>query len=244
MKLTQREKIILIEIVKSYINLAKPVSSRLIYEKKRINASPATIRKEMEILTKNGYLHQPYTSAGRVPTDKGYRFFVDNLLKNLSDKENKFQKAYSRYFSLVDFDLDNVLKIGQLITKRLALFSSNLSLFYLQGEDFTYEEGWDKIVQEPEFRERKVVFEITEILNRIEEDVNSFIPKESDRINIYIGKEISIPRCKDVSLIVSRYFIPKVKESGLIGLIGPKRMSYDKNISLINLASEFLEEIK
>ena len=79
--ITERQNQLLNGIITEYINSAKPVSSRLLEKKYDFGVSPATIRIEMQKLTDKGFLHQPHTSAGRVPTDRGYRFFVDNLLE-------------------------------------------------------------------------------------------------------------------------------------------------------------------
>ncbi len=91
--ITERQGEILNRIVKEYITLAEPVSSQLLEKKHKFGLSPATIRNEMQKLTDDGYLLQPHTSAGRVPTDKGYRFFVDKLLENnFRDLEKDFNK--------------------------------------------------------------------------------------------------------------------------------------------------------
>ena len=88
MSITLRQGQILEKITREYIRLARPVSSQLLEEKYKLGICPATIRIEMQRLTDEGYLYQPHTSAGRVPTDKGYRFFVDNLLKKeIADRE-------------------------------------------------------------------------------------------------------------------------------------------------------------
>ncbi len=79
--ITDRQADILNEIIKEYIKLASPVSSHSLEKKKGLNISSATIRNEMQKLTDEGYLCQPHTSAGRLPTDKGYRFFVDQLFE-------------------------------------------------------------------------------------------------------------------------------------------------------------------
>ena len=89
--ITQRQKEILKSMVQEYIRSAQPVSSRLIERKYQLGVSSATIRAEMQKLTRKGYLFQPHTSAGRVPTDKGYRFYVDSILEsgfdNLENEE-------------------------------------------------------------------------------------------------------------------------------------------------------------
>ena len=79
--LDDRSRSVLLEIVNTYIEKADPVGSRSISKRYSENLSPATIRNVMADLEELGYLNQPHTSAGRVPTDKGYRFFVDHLLK-------------------------------------------------------------------------------------------------------------------------------------------------------------------
>src|SRR5215467_7025168 len=91
-ELSEREKEILKSVIKSYISSGKPVGSRFLSKRRKDNLSPATIRNIMADLEEAGYLVQPHTSAGRVPTDKGYRFYVDNLLD--STKLNKSDQDF------------------------------------------------------------------------------------------------------------------------------------------------------
>lgn len=97
-KLNDREKEILKSVIKSYISSGKPVGSRVLSKKRKDNLSAATIRNIMADLEEAGYLVQPHTSAGRVPTDKGYRFYVDNLLDstklNRTDQESINQSIF------------------------------------------------------------------------------------------------------------------------------------------------------
>ncbi|MCD6420084.1 MAG: hypothetical protein J7L41_05170, partial [Synergistetes bacterium] len=81
-ELTERQKKVLLSVIQDYILMAEPVGSRNVAKRYMANVSPATIRNEMADLEEMGYLYQPYTSAGRVPTDKAYRFYVNYLLKN------------------------------------------------------------------------------------------------------------------------------------------------------------------
>jgi len=91
MELNERMKNILTAVVHRYITTAEPVSSAIIAEKYNLDLSTATIRHEMYLLEKYDYLWQPHTSSGRIPTDKGYRFYVDNLMikSHLREKEKK-----------------------------------------------------------------------------------------------------------------------------------------------------------
>lgn len=78
--LRERDKVVLNVIVENYLKFGKPVSSGFIVQKRVLSDSPATIRNIMARLEDMGYLAQPHTSAGRVPTDKGLRFYVNSLL--------------------------------------------------------------------------------------------------------------------------------------------------------------------
>src|SRR5512138_3985741 len=78
--LTERQKTLLLVIIREYIDSGAPVGSKRLVQRMRLDISPATIRHEMAALTEMGYLRQPHTSAGRVPTQEGYRFFVTAMM--------------------------------------------------------------------------------------------------------------------------------------------------------------------
>lgn len=116
MELNERMKTILTAVVHRYITTAEPVSSAIIAQKYNLNLSTATIRHEMYLLEKNYYLWQPHTSSGRIPTDRGYRFYVDNLMvKNyLEEKEKK--EIIQIYRKSIEFE--ETMKItSQLLSK-------------------------------------------------------------------------------------------------------------------------------
>ena len=79
--LTERQKLILTLVIHEHVRTAVPVGSKNLVENYRLDMSSATVRNEMSALTDMGYLRQPYTSAGREPTEEGYRYFVRNLLQ-------------------------------------------------------------------------------------------------------------------------------------------------------------------
>ena len=78
--LTERQRLILALIIHTYVETAQPVGSKALIERYKLDTSSATIRNDMVELTDAGYLRQPYTSAGRVPTEEGYRYFVRQLM--------------------------------------------------------------------------------------------------------------------------------------------------------------------
>jgi len=246
MKITERQEKILDTIIRDYVRLAQPVSSELLEKKHKFGISPATIRIEMQKLTDKGFIHQLHTSAGRVPTDKGYRFFVDNLLKSeipefedVLEIEDIFQGAGK-----------DIFKLASRLTKFLAEESSNFTILNLLERDFFWKEGWEEILKEPEFEEKDLISNFTELLESFEENIENlkinpvrnrrFLNGVNSGIKIYIGKENPFSKTKDFSIISSRCHLPEGEE-GIISLLGPKRMAYDKNISLINSLVRALE---
>ena len=91
MELDERKLDVLRAIVEDYVATQEPVGSKALVERHNLRVSPATVRNDMAVLEEEGYLRQPHTSAGRVPTDKGYRLFVDRLsrIKPLTQAERR-----------------------------------------------------------------------------------------------------------------------------------------------------------
>lgn len=115
----KRQEEILKAVVKDYINMAEPIGSQVLYEKYNLGISPATIRNELSVLEEEGYLVQPHTSAGRVPTDKGYRFYVDYLMgeETLDAKEIELiKKEYKKVTASIKEVLSCTLNLVSLIT--------------------------------------------------------------------------------------------------------------------------------
>ena len=117
--LTERQRMILHAIVDDYIRSAEPVGSRSISKRGDVGFSPATIRNEMADLEELGFLEQPHTSAGRVPSTKGYRYYVDHLVKLSEVDENDIGVVRS-------FVTDKMNQMEQVI-QQTAMILSNLT---------------------------------------------------------------------------------------------------------------------
>jgi len=227
MALTERQKEVLNSIVEIYIKSAEPVSSEFLEKKYSFGICPATIRIEMQKLTDQDFIRQPHTSAGRVPTDKGYRFFVDNLLKSeIPEFEDVFEIA-----DIFQEAGKDIFKLASHLTKFLAEESSNLTILNFLERDSFWKEGWEEILREPEFEEKDLISDFAELLESFEKNIENL--KINSGIKIYIGKENPFSKTKDFSIISSRCHLPE-GEKGIISLLGPKRMAYDRNISLMN----------
>ncbi len=227
--ITERQKNILDIVVREYIDHATPISSQFIEKKYDLGISPATIRAELYNLAIKGYLYQPHTSAGRVPTDMGYRFFVDTLSKKeikqirrkvLNDIKNIQQKREGK------------IKFMRQFTRFLAESSSSLTISYFPQQNILFKEGWQGVVQGPEFNDIQKIHALMGMVSDFEDNIDSFLlPRNSKFIRIYIGKEAPFSKHSDFSIMISSCRISN--KWGLLAMIGPKRMNYDRNIHLV-----------
>ena len=120
MELNERKEKILNAVIRTYLETGEPVGSRTISKYTDLNLSSATIRNEMADLEELGYIIQPHTSAGRIPSDKGYRFYVDNILKEkLSEIDEREKKVTEKEDILIE-KVDKVETLLQNMAKVLA----------------------------------------------------------------------------------------------------------------------------
>lgn len=121
--LTERQQLILAKVVESFVQNAEPVGSRTISKRDDIRYSAATVRNEMADLEEQGFLQQPHTSSGRIPTNKGYRFYVDNLVKPRA-LEVQDIATIQRYFAKRMHELEQVFQQTALIISQLTNYTS------------------------------------------------------------------------------------------------------------------------
>lgn len=117
-RLNEREKSILRSIVQQFILTASPVGSRFIVKKYNIGFSPATVRNIMSDLEESGYINHPHTSAGRVPTDKGYRLYVDSLME-ISELNLREKGIINKSFESEISETDHLLKIASQLMSQI-----------------------------------------------------------------------------------------------------------------------------
>lgn len=232
-----RQRKILEAVIKEYVDTAQPVSSGILNEKYKLVASPATIRAEMKKLEKGGYLYQPHTSAGRIPTDKGYRFFINSLMRN---RELTFREQEAlRQGLLRDRETNRLMpKIAGL----LADMSSNLAISgWLDADEAEfYKAGIGRLLEEPEFGFGNQLAGMLDYLDKNIEELFDIVRDET--LGIYIGEENPIKQMKGLSMIISGQRL-KSGNRGLIAILGPRRMRYDRNIALIEYIKNLLEGI-
>ena len=232
MDLTKRQIDILEGVCQTYINKAFPISSQFLKEKCNFPFSSATIGGEFSQLEKQNYLNHPYISSGKVPTDKGYRFFVDRILERINKKKFEIfeNEVINELFSELN-KFENFLRIYHQITKTLSSLSSDLVLAYLPEQDFLLKEGWEMLIKEPEFQNAEYLKEFSKAIEDFEKNINKLDLKMGE-VEVYIGRENPF-KGRKMSIIVSGFSFPKENRS-IIAILGPKRMDFKKNINLIN----------
>ena len=109
--LTERQKLILALIIRDYIETAQPIGSRYLVENYNLNVSSATVRNDMLALSETGYLRQPHTSAGRVPTEEGYRFFVRQLMGH-TELPSTTKRTIVHQFYQAGMDIDRWMRLA------------------------------------------------------------------------------------------------------------------------------------
>jgi transcriptional regulator of heat shock response len=228
-----RHQKILAAIVKEYSETANPVGSKEIMAKYSLHVSSATIRNDMAELEALGYIMQPHKSAGRVPTDKGYRFFVNELMRRfeLSEKERKLLREEIHKLRVAHEQL------GRSISNLLAQVSGQAAFALLPNQ--TSATGLSHIIGEPEFADAKIMKQVAQLLENIDGTATKLIKKNEVTAEAIIGGESPVPVPKNLSLVVSNVKLKDGKK-GVIGIIGSKRMSYAKNLSIIEYIAKLM----
>src|SRR6478672_5245461 len=117
--LSERQRAILRLLIEQYVATARPVASEVLAANTGLAVSPATIRNAMADLERGGYIVQPHTSAGRVPSDKGYRYFVEHLMGAATLPQAE-QRTIDHQFHQVELDVDESMHLAASLLSRLA----------------------------------------------------------------------------------------------------------------------------
>lgn len=231
--LSQRQAKILAAIVTLNCETGQPVASRDLVEKYDFGLSSATIRNEMSALEKLGYIHQPHTSAGRAPTDEGFRYFVNQLMDKVRLTMRQQQTLRQEIMKLQMVNAE----IGRRLAKMLAAHTSQASFAILPEEVSAV--GLSNILDNTNLPAEDAK-EIAQFFDRLDEYADEMIKDYgSTPAKAFIGKELKLSKHSDYSMIVSGLQLPSGKK-GVIGLIGPKTMQYPKNLSLMEYISKLL----
>ncbi|MBA3757351.1 DeoR family transcriptional regulator [Candidatus Saccharibacteria bacterium] len=232
--MTDRQSKILQAIVEQYAEVASPVGSSLLA--KVFDVSSATVRADMAELEKLGFITQPHTSAGRIPTDAGYRHYVNqlagaSLIEPLN--ERRAQRALSARVSgggLPENTIRNTVDTLVELTHNLGMATIG---------DQLYMSGLSNLFGQPDFMRANQVREVARLLDNLQPWLHETAPNEP--LSVYIGRENPIGRGAGCSLIISRFRSP-FSDRSYIGVLGPTRQSYRSVMDLVERAGRTLEE--
>jgi heat-inducible transcriptional repressor len=237
--LTSRQTQVLKTIIDEYIETALPVGSENLDKKFNLGVSPATIRNEMVALTRGGYLKQPHTSAGRVPTPTAMKFYINQLMEEKQMSLVDEVKAKEEVWDSRD-DIDDLMNEA---THALAARTKSLAVAALKDKkDRFWQAGHSYIFNNPEFAEMAVcqnlfsIFEEMDKLDRLFFGLASTSPLE-----VLFGEELGIPELAPTG-IISTHFIIKGKP-GALGIIGPARADYATAIPILRYFGNLIEEV-
>ncbi|HLD31676.1 MAG TPA: hypothetical protein VJB37_02155 [Patescibacteria group bacterium] len=219
-----RRETLLKLIIENYIDRAEPVGSKLLISD--LDVSGATIRNEMRALEQEGFLTHPHTSAGRIPTEKGYQYYVEKLARPGSLKK-KHQQA------LLDAATGAGSDPRKNLAKALAEITGNGIILAL-NPDSVYYTGMASLFSQPEFRDYAHVVNFSTIFDHCEERLADLYELIDGEYRILVGNDN--PLGQACSLIGTR-----INADSLLAILGPMRMDYATNVGLIQFTKQLLK---
>lgn len=234
----ERKDRILAIVIGRYIKTVSPVGSQYITEEHDLDVSPATVRNILADLEEEGYLTHPHTSAGRTPTQQGYRYYVDHLMNEiqlLEEEKRRISQEYKRHVNQLE---DLMEKTSQVISD-LTHYTSIVSLDDRNGHKHKIIcKGTNYVVGYPDSTDIvkiQAILKILEEKERLMELINRTLEK---KIEIYIGHEMALKDMESCSLAISHFEKDGMK--GRIAVLGPTRMQYDRVVSTLEYISQIL----
>ena len=221
-----RKQKLLQYIIEEHIKSAQAVGSNLIAQKYMKDVSGPTIRNEMQELEKEGYITHLHTSAGRVPTEKGYKYYIQNLhAKDVSEKQ---QKALDKAHTVIE---DTPEKVKTVAKKAADL--SEMAVVVAFSRNDVYYTGLSNLFAKPEFSEQNLVVNMSQVIDHLDEVMSSLSDILDDEVSVLLGADN--PFSDDCGSVLS-----KSKDGVVFGVLGPMRMDYEKTIGLVKYISKLI----
>ena len=233
--MTKRQAEILSHVIEEYAEVSHPVGSVTL--SKLLNVSSATIRAEMGALERSGYLEQPHTSAGRIPTDKGYRWYVNRLqAEHPADIKRRPVSEQTRVLRKrieAAGEPDQAIKAA---VESLVELTSNAGIGTLGT--YIYTGGLEKLFAQPEFSDPQTTQDVAYLLDNLDLWLRETNPRGS--VSVFIGQENPIGKTSGCSLIVAKFKSP-YSDNSCVGVIGSTRQNYRQMMNLVEQAGLALE---
>ncbi|MDN5835474.1 MAG: transcriptional regulator [bacterium] len=234
--MTDRQMKILAAIIEEYAEVASPVGSVTLA--KLFGVSSATIRSEMARLEEMELIAQPHTSAGRIPTDKGYRMYVNIITENQALVPQELDRSARTIESRLTNHGNHADRAIRSAVDSLVDLTQNLGIATIG--DQLYMSGIGNLFSQPEFMQGQHTQAVARLIDNLQPWLREAAPNEP--LSVYIGAENPIGKSSGASLIISRFRSP-YSDNSYIGVLGPTRQSYGKVMRLVRHAGAMLEEV-
>lgn len=215
-------------VVENHIKTAEPIGSRFLVEKCDLGRGEATVRNELRVLEEEGYLTHPHTSAGRIPTEKGYREYLIGLDFSKAKLSAKDNEVLGMSVSGTT-EQENKLKI---LAKSVAGLS-NATTMLAFTPDKVYYTGLSNLFSQPEFSVLEQVADMSRIFDHCEDCLRSFFDKADSDLKYFLGEEHGFGDLLSVAAF-------RFGDESLFLLLGPMRMNYGRNYALMNKVKELI----
>jgi heat-inducible transcriptional repressor len=225
-----RTELILKLLIEDYIRTAQPVGSKYLNEQYQLGVSDATVRNELSGLEVDGFLRSPHTSAGRIPTEQGYLYYLQYLREKTFVLKGTPLRTATR-----EIDTETTLKR---MAKKLVEISGETAIVAIDPK-WTYYTGVSNLFHKPDFHDPEVMQTLSGLIDQFDDVMQQMYQQLPEGPQVFIGS--SNPFGQEMATILVRYNVDS-KTQGLLGLVGPLRMDYSRNLALIERAKEVIDE--
>lgn len=229
--ISDRKKFLLETIIKEYLKTAAPVSSGVLVEKYKLDISTATVRNEMMELEEEGYIYQPHTSAGRVPTEQAYEL----ILSGIKENKNKKELRGSEHDALEKIFRHDEAAFRQ--TAKAVAELANGAVFWAFHKNDLYYTGISNLFAQPEFSRVDRIYDVSAVIDRLEEIIDEVFEELDYGEQVLIGS--NNPFGDFLSTVLVKY--KNNNTSGIFGILGPMRMDYNRNLALVEFIKKKFE---
>ncbi|MCB0216874.1 MAG: hypothetical protein KDH92_09580 [Chloroflexi bacterium] len=239
--ISDRQQRILALVVQDYVDTAQPVGSLALVRRHGLSVSAATVRNELAALEDLGYLMHPHTSAGRVPTVSGYRYFVEHLMRR-AELRHRERRTIRHQFHQAGLDPERWLKLSAAVMART---SGVAGLVVAQPdpdrERERYHAGLVQILYQPEFADNDRLRSVVELLEhgRGLDPIARRLPP--DGVQVIIGGEPPLEQVPYMTLVLSRFGLPET--SGVLGVVGPTRLAYERAVPAVGFMARLMTRL-
>jgi heat-inducible transcriptional repressor len=226
--LSERQELILKLVVDAYLASGRPVASKPIAERDQVEWGASTVRAELAALETAGYLTHPHTSAGRVPTEAGYRYYVDSLMEaGLPPAAAEVELELSRLRREIDAAMRETTAALARVNDLMALVTAP------PPGDTLYVHGVSRLLSEEHLAELPRVDELMGALERRADVLGMLRSSLAERsVFLWIGGENPQPELRSVSVVGANYGLAH-RNLGSVGVVGPLRMDYATAIASV-----------